>query len=128
MPNRSKLKIFLADDMSSRLTSCKHQLQNMGYPAVFSFASPDACLRRLPLRPDLVLLPCPVKSPEGIRLQRIIRAYDPHTMVMYLGDAPETHLETAMRRVEKACSYRRIKEAVVARVKSFITALFPGKR
>ncbi len=126
MPNRSKLKIFLADASADRLANSKHHLENMGYPAVFSFASPDACLKRLPLRPDLVLLPVPVKSPQGLDLQKRIRAYNRQTMVMYIGDAPGTHLEAAMRRAEKTCSYRRLKEAIVRKVKAF-TGICLGK-
>jgi len=120
MPNRSKLKIFLADCSDARLAGSRNQLENMGYPAVFSFANPDACLRRMPLRPDLVLLPCPVKSPQGMSLLRKIQAYNRQTMVMYIGDAPETGLELAMRRVEKACSYRRMKETIVRKIKALV--------
>jgi CheY-like chemotaxis protein len=128
MPHRSKLKIFLADDLADRRACAKHQLENMGYAAVFSFASPDACLKRLPLRPDLVLLPVPVKSPQGLDLQRRIRAFNRRTMVMYIGDAPETQLEAAMRRAEKTCSYRRLKEAIVRKIKAITAMVTPAKQ
>lgn len=128
MPSRSKLKIFLADNSAACLASAKSRLEDMGYPAVFSFASPDACLRRLPLRPDLVLLPCPVKSPQGMSLLRRIQAHNRQTLVMYIGDAPETGLAAAMRKAERARYYRQIKETVAEKIKAITGLLFPGRR
>jgi hypothetical protein len=54
-----------------------------------------------------------------MNLLRQIQAHNRRTMVMYIGDAPETGLEAAMRRAEKACSYRKIKESIVRRIKAF---------
>ncbi|MBS1566756.1 MAG: hypothetical protein JST39_20395, partial [Bacteroidetes bacterium] len=122
------IKIFLAGDADGRQADKKHQLEDMGYAAVFSFASPEACLRRLPLRPDLVLLPCPVKSPQGIELLRRIQAHNRQTMVMYVGDAPETGLAAAMRRAEKTCSYRRLKESIASKVKAVMGINLFGSR
>ena len=119
MPNHSKLKIFLADHSADRLASSKHQLENLGYAAVFAFASPDACLKRLPLRPDLVFLPCPVKSPEGMSLLHKIHAFNRQTMVMFIGETPETALEKAMRIAERKRRNRRIKEGIIRKIKAF---------
>jgi DNA-binding NtrC family response regulator len=116
MLTHSKLKIFLADHSDDRRTSCKHQLENMGYAAVFSFSSADACLKRLPLRPDLVFLPCPVKSPESMDLLKRIHRFDRRTMVVFTGESPEAILQTAIRRAERKCSRRRIKETITRKL------------
>jgi len=116
----SKIKIFLADQSAARLASKKRQLESMGYATIFSFASPDACIKRLPLRPDLILLPCPVKSPEGMSLLRKIRAINRQAMVMSIGEAP---VEAIMRRAERRRARRRIKHAIVMKITAIISPI-----
>jgi len=122
MLTHSKLKIFLADDSDARRASCRHQLEDMGYAAVFSFSSADACLKRLPLRPDLVFLPCPVKSPERVDLLKRIRSFNRRTMVVFTGERPEAILQAAIRRAEKKCARRRIKESITKKLHYFTGA------
>jgi len=120
MPTSSKIKIFLADHSATRLNSAKRQLETMGYATVFSFASPDACIKRLPLRPDLILLPCPVKSPEGMSLLRKIHAINRQAMVMFIGEAS---VETIMRRAERKRARRMMKQAIVQKIITIVSPI-----
>src|SRR5882724_7284083 len=107
-----KIKIFLADDTASRMAACRHQLLTTGYTAVFSFANADACLKRLRLMPDLVVLPCTVKSPEAVDRLKEIRAFSRQIMVVFMGESPESTIKAAVRKTERRKLWAKRRDAI----------------
>jgi CheY-like chemotaxis protein len=115
-----KIKIFLADDTASRMAACRHQLLSTGYTAVFSFANADACIKRLRLMPDLVVLPYPVKSPEAIDRLKQIRAFSRQIRVVFMGESPESTIKAAIRKTERRKLAARRWQAVEDKILGFI--------
>ena len=84
-----KLKIFLVDDSPTYLEMYKNYLVNLGYPAVFSFASSRTFLKRLNLKPDMVFLAYPMDSLETIEILKKISEFNPHILVVFIADQKE---------------------------------------
>ena len=118
MPTQSKLKIFLAEDANERTAGCKQQLQHMGYTTVFSFETTGSCLKRLQLKPDVVLLPLPADSPEGVSLQKKIHSFNRQIIVVFAGWGNKIPLGAAMHKAEKRIARRRKKERLAMKFQS----------
>lgn len=102
----AKLKIFLAADAAGNMASFKNQLLNMGYTAVFSFSNTDACIKRLPLKPDLVILPAAPRSAEGRTLVKQILGFNRQIMVIFTGGLAEARLQAIVERAKRRKLYR----------------------
>ena len=114
----AKLKIFLAGDETGAMTACKNQLLDMGYTAVFSFGNPGACIRRLPLKPDLVILPLAPRSPKARMLVKQILGFNRQIIVVFTGGQAEARLQAIVHRAER----RKINR--IRRQRLFDTILF----
>jgi DNA-binding NtrC family response regulator len=85
-------KFFIVDDDPFSRMLYRQHLLNLGYKDNMVFESGDACIDKLNLQPDIVLLDYDMRPYNGLQVLQIIKKYNPNIQLLIISSSRDAQV------------------------------------